>query len=391
MMKSFNKIRRIQVIGTLFFLVVSFTVKAQTNTYSVKDWWKPASPKFSPVVDSSGNIIFRVKARQAQSVSVSFGEWDVHPQKMTKDTAGVWAATIGPVEPGIYAYTFSIDGVRTLDFVNPAVKAGTEVYSNVIEVPGRGTPRFDELQQVPHGTIVTLRYTSTPLRRPRSLRVFLPPGYDNNRSNRYPVLYLRHGGGDDETSWTQQSGSADIILENLLAKKQAVPMIIVMSNGLTDGSWAGGSTKEGMEQLEEELLKDIIPVIEQQYRVKKDKNARAIAGLSMGGGQAYIIGLRHPELFSWIGEFSAGLLSDKDFDINERAPGVFNDPAALNAGIKLLLIGCGTDDPRMPGHEQLSEQLKKTGIKHEIYNIPGGHEWKVWREELRFFMTRIFT
>lgn len=380
----------IRIVSVFFLLNACFAANAQTNTYSVKDWWKPASPKFSPVVDSLGNITFRVKAKNAQSVSVVFGEWEVRQHQMTKDSAGVWSVTIGPVEPGIHAYTFSIDGVRTIDFVNPAVKAGTEVYSNIVDVPGRPAPRFDELQNVPHGTLVTLRYTSTPLKRPRSLRVFLPPGYENDRNKAYPVLYLRHGGGDDETSWTQQSGAADIILENLLAAKQAVPMIVVMPNGLTDGSWAGGSTKEGMEQLEEELLKDIIPMIEKQYRVKKGKDARAIAGLSMGGGQAYIMGLRHPELFSWIGEFSAGLLSDKDFDINERVPGVFNNPSAVNAKLKLLFIGCGTDDPRLPGHLQLTQLLERIGIKHEVYNIPGGHEWKVWREHLRSFMTKIF-
>lgn len=359
------------------------------NTYSVKDWFKPAPPKFSPVISNDGKIIFRVKAPRAKEASVSLGEWNVKPQAMTKDTSGVWSVEIGPVEPGIYAYTFTIDGVRTLDFVNPLVKAGTEIYSNVVDVPGRGAPRFDELQPVPHGDLVTIRYISTVLKRPRAMRIFLPPGYDLSNQS-YPALYLRHGGGDNETSWTQESGAADIILENLIAAKKAIPMIVVMSNGLTDGTWAGGSTKEGMEQLEQELLTEIIPLIEKKYRVKKNAVNRAVAGLSMGGGQAYIIGLRHQDKFAWVGEFSAGLLSDATFDINERAPGALNNPKMVNEKLKLLFIGCGTDDPRLPGHQQLDAQLTKLGVKHEVYNIPGGHEWKVWREELRVFLSKIF-
>jgi enterochelin esterase family protein len=291
------------------------------------------------------------------------------------------------VAPGIYSYVFSVDGVQTVDKANPVTKSGTELYSSMVEVPG-DRPRFDEIQNVPHGVKQLIRYTSTPLRRLRAMTVYLPPQYDTHLTEKFPVLYLRHGGGDNETSWSQPAGRADIILENLLAAQKAVPMIIVMTNGLTDGTWAGGSTPEGMKALEEELLVDVIPLVEHRFRVKKQAGARAIAGLSMGGGQSLVIGLRHPELFSWIGEFSSGLLSDKDFNMDTQWPGIMN--ASLNNRVKLLWIGCGTDDPRFPGHLDLVNNLQKRNIHYEFATVPGGHEWRVWRVSLHGFLQKIF-
>ncbi|MES1217785.1 MAG: alpha/beta hydrolase-fold protein [Bacteroidota bacterium] len=374
-----------------FFIFFFYTISGQTvNTYSTNALWQSASSPFSPVVSRSGEISFRIMAPNASKVSLLFGEWDIKPKLLEKDTAGIWSIKIGPVSPGIYSYLFSIDGSRSPDLHNPIVKTGTELYSSIVEVPGVDSARFDEIQTVPHCTLQIVRYNSTPLKILRKLYICLPPSYYTSPNKHFPVLYLRHGGGDNESSWTQESGRADVILENLIASNKAVPMIIVMSNGLTDGTWAGGSSKEGMILLEDELLTDIIPYMENNFRVLKGGNNRAIAGLSMGGGQAYIIGLRHTDTVSWIGEFSSGLLSDVKFDINERVPGVFNNPSVVNESIKLLFIGCGSDDPRFQGHLELDANLKKLGIHHETYTMHGGHEWKVWREELRLFMTRIF-
>lgn len=376
---------------TLLFLLVSTLAMAQQQpgNYSISSFLTPAAPTFSPAVSSDNKITFRVKAPKASQVSLLFGEWNIKPQAMARDTAGNWAITVGPVQPGIYAYQFSVDGYNTVDLSNPVIKSGTELYGSIVEIHGN-TPRFDEVQNVPHGTIRIHRYLSTPLKKLRGVYVYLPAGYDEKSATKYPVLYLRHGGGDNESSWSQTAGRADIILENLIAKKEAVPMIIVMTNGLTDGSWAGGSSKEGMEKLEEELLKDVIPLVEKNYKTLADKGSRAIAGLSMGGGQAYVMGLRNLDKFSWIGEFSSGLLSDTSFSINERAPGIFNNADAVNKQLKLLWIGCGTDDPRIPGHLSFANNLKKLKIKHEVYNVPGGHEWRVWREELAEFLKKLF-
>ncbi|WP_276485623.1 esterase [Paraflavitalea pollutisoli] len=377
--------------STLLVMSATLTTFAQTanSGFSTTGFWAPSTGAFSPVVHADRHITFRLKAPAAKDVKLLFGEWNIQPQALTKDSSGDWRVTIGPVAPGIYAYLFSIDGIKLPDMANPIVKSGTELYASIVEVPG-SPARFDEVQAVPHGVTNIVTYASTPLRRLRNMYVYLPPEYVTQPNKRFPVLYLRHGGGDNESSWSQESGRAPVILDNLLAQKQAVPMIIVMTNGLTDGSWAGGSSKEGMEQLEQELLLDVIPHIEKQYRVQTGREQRAIAGLSMGGGQAYVMGLRNLDRFAWIGEFSSGLLSDPAFDINDRAPGVFNNPAAVNKQLKLLWIGCGIDDPRIPGHQQLVAQLQQRGIRHEVYNIPGGHEWRVWRDQLHQFLPKLF-
>lgn len=368
-------------------LLTVVTNAQQPNSYSIKGWWGPGEPPFSPVVNQDGSAIFRIKAPKANKVALLLGEWEVKPIAMNKDSAGTWTVTTGPLLPGIYSYVFSVDGVPVADKANPVVKYGTEFYGSIVEVPGT-PPRFDEVRRVPHGQIHQLKYWSSSQNKLRQLTVFLPPQYVANPSQKFPVLYLRHGGGDNETSWTQPCGRADIILENLIADGKAVPMIVVMPNGLTDGTWAGGSTKEGLQLLETELMTDIIPLIEKSYRVKKDGASNAIAGLSMGGGQALIMGLHHPEKFSWIGEFSSGLLSDKDFDPDQQWPGIIN--ASLNKKLQLLWISCGTADPRYPGHVNLVNQLRKRNIQLEFATAAGGHEWLVWRLSLAAFMEKLF-
>jgi enterochelin esterase-like enzyme len=393
-MKSNNSNTRLNIRQITIILIIcmlsAFELSAQkpVTQYSVQGWWALAPPPFSPAVDSVGRITFRFKAPDALKVSLSFGEWNIKPMVMRKDSS-VWSITIGPVKPGIYTYSFIVDGIQMLDMANPVCKNGSSMYGSIVEVSGT-VARFDEIQNVSHGLLQIQRYTSGSLHLPRSMFVYLPPEYAADKDRRFPVLYLRHGGGDNESSWTQPSGRADIILENLLAQKMAVPMIIVMTNGLTDGSWGGGSSKDGMDLLEAELLKDVIPLVEKSYRVLPARESRAIAGLSMGGGQAYIMGLRNLDKFAWIGEFSSGLLSDASFDINTRAPGIFKNAVSLNKRLKLLWMGCGTDDPRFPGHQQLTDSLDKLHINRTVYNVEGGHEWTVWREELLQFMQKLF-
>ena len=377
----------------IFFLLLlsALAVKAQKpqNNYTVQGWWGASAQPFSPVVNQDRSITFRFKAKNAKEVKLVFGEWDIKPLLMKKDTAGTWEIRIEPVAPGIYSYQFAIDGVNVIDPANPVLKSGTEVYGSIVEVPGI-RPRFDEVQNVPHGVLHHVRYHSSALKRLRGMVVFLPAEYSRQTAQKYPVLYLRHGGGDNETSWTQAAGRAEVILENLIAAGKAKPMIIVMTNGLIDGTWAGGSSKEGVELLEQELLKDVIPYVEKNYRVRAEKAARAIAGLSMGGGQAYIIGLKNLDKFNYIGEFSSGLLSDAKFDINERVPGVFDKPKNINNRLKLLWVACGKDDPRYSGHLAMVYALKEKQIRFESHETKGGHEWRFWREQLLDFMQRLF-
>ena len=390
MMKIFGKEKIVVLVCSLFVFFNSIYITAQTvNNYSIKTWWGPSAPPFSPVINADKSVTFRIKAPRASEVSISIGEWDVKPLFLTKDTTGVWSVTVYNMKPGITAYIFNVDGVQVPDWYNPLVKTGTQLYSSIVEVPSDSL-NFDAIQNVEHGTLTIHKYISSSLNVMRNLYVYLPPQYYTHPQQSFPVLYLRHGGGDNESSWTQISGSANIILDNLIARHKAVPMIIVMPNGLTDGSWAGGSNKEGMKLLEDELLKDVIPLVEKTYRVAKGASNRAIAGLSMGGGQSFVMGLHNTDKFSWIGEFSAGLLSDKDLNLDDLLPGVFSSPNEFNKKVKLLWIGCGDKDPRFIGHQLLVSTLNSRKIKNEFHVSSGGHEWGVWREQLYGFMQKIF-
>jgi len=358
------------------------------NDYSIKGWWSPAPQKSHPEINSDGSITFYFDAPHAHQVDLLLGEWDVKAQPMTMGPQGEWFITIPHVAPEIYCYRFSVDGVPAIDLRNPHVKIGTEIYGSVVDVPGRPNPRFDEVQPVPQGVAEIVPYQSSSLHRQRTMVVYLPANY-SAEGEKLPVLYLRHGGGDTEQSWLND-GRAGVILDNLAARKEAKPMVIVMTNGLTATSWASGSTPEAMDQLEKELLDDVIPLVESRYHVSTRREDRAIAGLSMGGGQAFVIGLRNLDRFAWIGEYSAGLLSAADFNIDRTLPGVMTDPARVNSELRLLWLGCGDLDPRYNGYRNLVDRLHDRGFNVEPHDTPGGHEWKAWRHELHDFLKVLF-
>jgi enterochelin esterase family protein len=240
--------------------------------------------------------MFQLSAPSATNVSVSLPELG-RTQPMEKDSRGTWSTTVGPLEPNIYAYSFLVDGAKVLDAPNPFVRIGGESAASLLEIPG-SPPRFDEIQQVPHGSLVLLSYVSTPHKKSRNVYVYLPPGYDAETSHKYPVLYLRHGSGQFETAWPFE-GRAGVILENLMAQGKAVPMIIVMPYGESNAT--GGGSPEGMEALHNELREDVMPLVEQRFRVLSGPENRAIAGLSMGGGQAFTMGMKHLDQFAWVG------------------------------------------------------------------------------------------
>lgn len=354
------------------------------NTYHSTGGASAAQRLISPEVHADRSITFRLRAPEANAVSLSFGG----SKPMTKDANGVWTATTGPVAPEIYQYNFVVDGVRILDPGNPNLKNGRALDASVVEVPGN-PPRFDEVQAVAHGALQIRMYTSTPLKKRRTLYVYTPPQYDPEASRRFPVLYLRHGSGDTEENWSN-TGRAGVILDNLIAARKAVPMIVVMPNGDTDGTWGGGSSPAGIELLGQELLTDIMPMIEKVYRVAPGRENRAITGLSMGGGQAFTIGLKHMDLFAWVGEFSSGLVSDTEFRLEQHLPGFLDHPEDVNKKLKLLFLSCGTEDPRLPGQLDLGDLLKQHKIRYVWYLTPGAHEWKVWRHALHEFAQKVF-
>jgi enterochelin esterase-like enzyme len=358
---------------------------ARKNTYHSSGNTAGAAPRFvSPEVHADRTVTFRIRAPKASEAALSFQGM----KPMAKDAEGTWSITIGPLAPEIYEYSFTVDGARALDTANTLLKTGRTLGGNLLEIPGT-PPRFDEVRDVPHGSIQMRTYTSTPLQRRRQLYVYLPPQYDSEAARRFPVLYLRHGSGDDESTWSLQ-GRAGVILENLIAERKAAPMLIVMTNGDTDYTWAGGSSPEAIDLLGKELLGDVIPLIEKNYRVTANRANRAITGLSMGGGQAFTIGLKHLDTFAWVGEFSSGLLSDTEFNLAKHLPGFLDDPARVNLQLKLLFLSCGTEDPRIPGHLDLMDTLKARQIRYVWYPTSGAHEWKVWRHSLAEFLPKLF-
>jgi len=334
----------------------------------------------SPEVHPDRTITFRLRAPDANRVALVWKG----SKPMVKDDGGIWSITVGPVEPEIYTYNFTVDGVRIPDPGTSSIKNGLTIDASIVEVPGN-PPRFDEMRNVPHGALTVRTFTSTPLKRVRQLNVYTPPQYDTEPGRKFPVLYLKHGFGDNQSNWSD-TGRAGVILDNLIAEHKAVPMIIVMPNGDIDGSSWGGSSPEGIEMVRQELLTDIMPLVESNYRVAPGRENRAITGLSMGGGQAFTIGLKHPELFAWVGEFSSGLVSDKDFRADKYLPGVYDNASKL----RLLYLSCGTEDPRFPGHLDLLDDFKAHNVNAVWYPTPGNHEWKVWRHALADFAPRLF-
>lgn len=325
-----NDMKRL-IVTALAPLLLAVGLNAQNN-FSTQGWWEPAGKTY-PLVEN-GSITFRLEAPEARKVTLLFDEWTILRQEMSRGQDGIWETTVSGVKPGVYEYKFVVDGNVVLDMKNPSVKFGTEIYANTVEVTG-AEPRVD--QRVLTGSQVDiLSYRSSSLGRYRRIWVYVPEAYFRNKNKKFPVLYLRHGGGDDESSWVR-SANADAIMDNLIAAGKADPMIVVMTNGLTDGSWAGGSSPEGMKTLETELLSDVIPLVESRYRVKKDRRHRAIAGLSMGGGQSFVIGLRNLDKFSAIGEFSSGLLSEP-FDYEKY--GIDPDSVKINDSLNLLWVSC---------------------------------------------------
>jgi enterochelin esterase family protein len=361
---------------------------------------RTAAAVTSPEVGADHRVTFRLLAPEAKVVAVS---GDFGPDTaMRKGEDGVWSVTVGPLDPEMYVYFFNVDGVRLTDPNNPQVKIGyvTTTTTSLVTVPGNG-PAFYDVQDVPHGEIRTLLYKSRSNGLTRELNVYVPPGYDQARDRRYPVLYLLHGFANDHHSW-HRYGRANDILDNLLAKGAVAPFLVVMPLGYGgahvngDGTGIapdGSGTFRGDPALyERDLLEDIIPMIDGRYRTIADRKHRAIVGFSMGGGQAGRYGLGHLDTFSTVGIMSAGLGGGG----NAAAPGadpvaaLAADPAKANQQIDLLWIACGKDDAAMKGAAALHEALGKAGIEHTFLETEGAHHWRVWRRYLRDLSPLLF-
>jgi len=352
----------------------------------------------STEVAADHKVTFRIYAPKATDVSVG-GDFD--GGKMTKDDKGVWSLTVGPLTPDFYSYTFGVDGVRTVDPKNAIIKQGVSSLASMFLVPGEEA-EFEALKDVPHGEVRTAWYHSGTLDAVRSLHVYTPPGYEG-ASDQYPVLYLLHGAGDEDSGWST-IGRAGFILDNLIAEKKAVPMIVVMPNGslprpanmpaFTPGSPPTPEARAAMEAAQnrftDELLKEVVPYAEKHYRVQSGPGSRAIAGLSMGGGQTWRVVTTHPDQFAFVGLWSAALFGRNAQDAEKRYESFLKDADRINKTVKLFSISVGDKDNLMNGSKQLAEMLEKHGIKHELHISGGGHTWSNWRHYLNEIAPRLF-
>jgi enterochelin esterase-like enzyme len=348
----------------------------------------------SPEVHADGRITLRYRAPNATQVTAS-GELDGKPHPLTKDAEGVWSVTVGPFPPDIYTYAFNVDGVVALDPRNANTKFGYGNFGavSIVQVPGAG-PQFYDVKDVPHGEVRIKPYVSKTLGVGRTAWIYTPPGYDQGKD--YPVMYLLHGAGDIESGWTM-IGRANNIIDNAIADGRATPMVVVMPLGYaTQSFWAGPARTStsaapagpgALSLVAQDLLNDLMPMVERDYKVSRSADRRAIAGLSMGGGQTMNIAFNRPELFRYVVAMSpaANGITATNY------PEIFKDPSKVNSQFKLFWIPVGEDDTLTgPGDRKLSEAFKAAGVNHEFTLTPGRHEWTVWRHHLNDLMTKVF-
>jgi enterochelin esterase-like enzyme len=359
-----------------------------------------------PRVNSEGSVQIRLKAPDAKQVRLNF--WSGPKVDMTKEPDGFWTVTTAPLVPGFHYYTLSIDGAEVSDPSSQAFFGGGKFASGV-EIPEPGSTYYSATD-VPHGQVREVWYNSKITGSWRHALVYLPPRYDSSPRDRYPVLYLQHGGGEDETGWIRQ-GHANFILDNLIASGSSKPMILVMAYGyarragqsapdLAGKPFGSPEAMRAMQEIasafEDDMTQALIPYVDSTFRTIADRDHRAMAGLSMGGMQTFQVTLDHLDLFSYIGGFSGagGLaLADRKLDPRTDYNGVFAEPATFARKVHLLWLGVGTREPeRMrSGLQHLHTALGDANIKHVFYESPGtDHEWQTWRRDLEDFVPRLF-
>lgn len=344
----------------------------------------------SPEIHSDRSVTFRLFAPKAAEVllmgSPGILEFTKKPLPLQKGDKGVWTLTIGPLPPGFYTYGYAIDGgLRMPDPANPNLELRRWGPTSLFIVPGDPKNVFEQ-RPVPHGAVHVNFYDSPNLNTQRIVYVYTPPGYESG-TQKYPVLYLLHGNGQTEASWTW-TGRANVVLDNLLADKKIKPMVVVMPYGhvqreiKTTPNAPPPAIGADSAAIEKEFLTAVKPLVESKYRVLADRNHRAIAGLSMGAAQSLTIGLHNLEQFAYIGAFSGAA---------NRAEWEKADPAQLNQKLKVLWLGCGTEDAiAYPGVKALEEILTQKNVKHTWNPSGAGHSWPNWQVYLSKFAPLLF-
>jgi len=343
----------------------------------------------SPEVHPDGRVTFRLRANNAKDVLLRCE--GLKETAMQKDDQGIWEFTSPPMEPDIYSYTFSVDGLRLLDPNNPLIKYNLLNSDSELCVPGPKSLAW-EINDVPRGKLHRHYYHSTVANDERDFLVYTPPGYDPAARKKYPTLYLLHGFSDDATAWSTV-GRANVILDNLIARGQAKPMIVVMPLGYgtmeyVRSGWTGGRRTElrllSFEKFRDNLFQEVIPQVEEAYRISTDRKNRAIAGLSMGGAESLFVGLNALDRFAWIGAFSSGGLTT-----NYSAQFPRLDEKA-NRQLRLLWIACGREDRLIEGNQQFLRWLDSQRVRYTWEETPGAHSFRVWRRYLADFAPQLF-
>ncbi len=335
-----------------------------------------------PQILPDNRVVFKVKATDAQKVQIDLGK----KYEMVKDTSGFWNVTTDVISKGFHYYSLIIDGVAVAD---PASESfyGMGRMASGIEIPFKGDDYYS-LKDVPHGDIRIKQYFSKASNSWREMYIYTPPGYDKS-SEKYPVLYLLHGGGEDQRGWATQ-GKTNLILDNLIAENKAKPMVIAMLDGNISGRGAGFN-ENSLKAFENELKSGAIPFIENNYRVKTDAKSRALAGLSMGGLQTLHAGVQNTDMFAYLGVFSSGWFADSNELSDPQYKYMKENTEKINSNLKRFFISMGgEEDIAYNNCKVMMQKFDEIGIKYEYSEYPGGHTWPVWRHDLFKFAPLLF-
>ncbi len=339
----------------------------------------------SPEVHQDGRVTFRMVGQGASEVLVRISE---KSRRMELNEKGVWEFTTKPLSPGLHDYTFEVDGVRVTDPRNRVVNKWLTCVS-MVEVTGDPAP-LTQQQGAAHGTTHHHIYRSTATGGSRNAIVYTPPEYDPHAKAPYPVVVLCHGFGDDETAWVEV-GRAHHILDNLISSGRIAPMVVVMPHGhpipLAQRTWSDDYGVRNSEAMVKDIVNDLLPLVEKHYYVTDDADQRAVAGLSMGGGQAIETGMLHPETFAWVGAFSA---VTPQGDLQQDHPGLLAQSNVAKNSRKLFWIACGVDDFLVKRNRNFNVELNELGIAHTYVETRGSHNWEVWRDYLPKFLEQLF-
>jgi enterochelin esterase-like enzyme len=369
------------MFSQLLFKALDPSVFVQYSNIAMRAESNVRSAQYPQILPHS-RAYFRIKAPEAQKVQLDL----VKKYDMAKDSAGTWQVTTDSLSEGFHYYSLIIDGVAVAD---PASETyyGMGRMASGIEVPFKGDGYY-ETRNVPHGDIRIKRYYSNVINSWRQFYMYTPPGYDENMNEKYPVLYILHGGGEDQRGWATQ-GKTDLIIDNLIAEKKAVPMIVIMVDGNIP---LKAFSEEVLKVFEAELKQCVIPFVEKNYRVKTDSKNRALAGLSMGGIQTLYVGINNTDLFSYLGVFSSGWIQQRQ-DNTAKAQYEFmkNNADLINGNLKEFWISMGgQEDIAYKNCQAMISKFDEMKIKYSYSEYPGGHTWPVWRNNLYNFAQLLF-